>query len=110
MNASRFQDMRRGINREFRDNPGKAAKAFAHLVRRSGATTIIINHRIIGWRMKTGEIVCAKKRFANEEQAVGKIEIIADNDPAGHVPIRAYACAECRGWHLTSQMHLRDVA
>jgi len=98
-----FIKARRHIDRRHKDRPGRAAKAFSHLVLKSGATTIIKDRRIIGWRMKDGHVVCVKSRYPNEERARLAIENIQEATQGLRVPTRAYFCVHCYGWHLTSQ-------
>jgi hypothetical protein len=47
-----------------------------------------------------------KVRFRKESQALqelARIQEIAEYAVMDKVPVRAYSCSSCDGWHLTSQ-------
>jgi len=51
------------------------------------------------------ERACGKTRYVNSSTAQAALVVIArygDRDPDGRIPVRAYPCPECEGWHLTS--------
>jgi hypothetical protein len=102
MNARTFMRHRKGIMRL--DTERQQKRAMDHLLRKSKAAIIVVNGKVVGWRMKDGTMVCAKTRFQTQERADIELERIAERAPPGsHIPIRAYACPQCRGFHLTSQ-------
>jgi hypothetical protein len=103
VNASRFIKQRRDIERRFRDTPGRITKAISKLVNEAGATVIVIEKRVIGWRLKTGEIICVKSRYATEATAGLQLKFLAETNVGTRVPIRVYRCEHCHGWHVTSQ-------
>lgn len=46
---------------------------------------------------------CGKTRFPTASAAASELALIARyGDNGGRIPIRAYACPDCGGWHLTS--------
>ena len=46
---------------------------------------------------------CGKTRYASASAADSALAVIARySDRSGRVPVRAYACPACGGWHLTS--------
>lgn len=102
MNAARFTKQRRDIEHRFREKPGRINKAMSSLISDAGATCIVIEKRVIGWRMKTGEIVCVKSRFSSQALAARCVVNIAETS-TGHIPTRVYQCDHCQGWHVTSQ-------
>lgn len=87
-------------------NPKEAArrKGMARLARTSGAKMVFIGRKHVGWKLPGGSIVCVKERFCDEQRAQAAMDRIRDRQPFGdRVPIRAYQCSECLGWHLTSE-------
>lgn len=103
MRASKFQDLRRSIERQFHDQPSKVRRALNHLVMRNALATIVMDRRVIGWRMSTGEIVCVKARYSTEQLALKSMSHIVSLQDSGRIPVRVYQCDYCLGWHMTSQ-------
>lgn len=103
MNAHQF--IRQRVRIEQRFAPGrKRQDAIANLVRDARAAVILIHRKAIGYRMTTGEVVCIKHRYRTHEDAVETMaKIHAATGGAGHVPVRAYPCPYCKGFHLTSR-------
>jgi len=86
-----------GIGKRYR-------KEMAHLIRDAGAVPVVIARKIAGYRLKCGKIVCVKERFRTELAALHTMKMIHDTNHNQHrVPVRAYYCSYCFGWHLTSQ-------
>lgn len=103
MNARDFTRQRSLINRQY-ESKRQRRKAMAGLLKRSGAALVVISARHVGFRLRTGEIVCVKDRFKNERQALLAMGRIQEAELDGvRVPKRAYQCQRCLGWHLTSQ-------
>lgn len=103
MNARDFSKQRALIDRQY-PTQRQRSKAMGGLIKRAGATMLILHGRHIGWRLRTGETVCIKERFTSELKAHQAIERITASVTDGHrVPTRFYACQRCSGWHITSQ-------
>lgn len=45
----------------------------------------------------------SKRRFPSEQAARARLAAITDDPHTSVIPHRAYACAWCAGWHLTSK-------
>jgi len=43
-----------------------------------------------------------KWRYRSQDEAVDHLHQMREK-PGGHLPIRAYWCQRCSGWHVTSQ-------
>lgn len=103
MNARDFAKQRALIERQY-DTKRQRNKAMSGLVKRSGATLVVIQGKHVGYKLRTGETVCVKERFNTEYHAAQAIESIQAAVMGEHrAPKRAYACRLCFGWHLTSQ-------
>lgn len=103
MNARDFSKQRALIERRY-TSQRQRSKALAGLMKRAGASLVVMNGKMVGWQLRTGETVCSKERFNTEPHAnlaMGRIQ--AANDNGHRVPKRVYACHRCSGWHLTSQ-------
>lgn len=102
MNAHQFAKERARIEYG-RDIPErKRNKALAHLVNEARAVLVVVDRKIVAYRLPNGESVCVKRRYSVEAKALAdlaRMENIGDQ----RVPKRAYACAYCLGFHLTSQ-------
>lgn len=46
---------------------------------------------------------CSKTKYANEAAANRDILRIQETSTRSNIPIRAYYCGGCKGWHLTSK-------
>lgn len=45
-----------------------------------------------------------KSRYRSKDEATVHVHKIANHsEDSDHIPIRAYQCGKCRGWHLTSE-------
>lgn len=78
-------------------------KAREALVRRARAAHIIVGGKVIGWRLPDGSVVCVKRRYSTREAAAVDLARITRVATHAHIPVRAYACPYCRGFHLTSK-------
>jgi hypothetical protein len=78
-------------------------KARQALIRRAGAAYIILHGKVVGWRMRDGSVVCAKRRYATHEAAAYDLARITRDATNAHTPVRAYQCPACLGHHLTSK-------
>ena len=47
--------------------------------------------------------LCAKTTYSTKKQALSVLNYIKDNANRKKVPVRAYYCKPCEGWHFTSQ-------
>ena len=103
MNARDFARQRAMIERRFTSKRMRN-KAMSCLMRRAGASLVVIQGRMVGWKLRTGETVCVKDRYTSELNAHLAMQRIQAANQNGHrVPTRFYACQRCYGWHLTSQ-------
>lgn len=73
------------------------------LMKRSRAVPIIAYGRIVGYRLADGGVACVKHRFRCELSALAELAAIRRNTTSSYVPVRAYRCEWCAGWHLTSK-------
>ncbi len=80
-------------------------KALRALVKRSNASLIAPRGHVIGYRMPDGSVACIKQRFRSEEAASAELLRIARHASRSYIPVRAYLCDWCGGWHLTSRQH-----
>lgn len=104
MNAAEFARRRAKIERNAAGRRRYRERAMRHLVREARAALVIIENKFVGYRLPNGQLVCAKERYRTDEQAHQAMERIASRNMDGHrVPVRAYVCPWCSGWHLTSQ-------
>ncbi|WP_441227987.1 hypothetical protein AB7813_08250 [Tardiphaga sp. 20_F10_N6_6] len=103
MNVRDFIREREKIARRFPDQSKRNA-AMRRLVREAGATVIIMENKVTGWRLADGKIVCVKYRHKDQAGADAEVVRAADSNWNNHrVPVRSYQCPYCFGWHLTSQ-------
>lgn len=108
MNAAQFARARERIAREGKSRKGYEAKAMRKLIREARAVTMIWGRRIVGWRMPDGALVCRKRRYGNQGAAtMDMLGIQAEHGKRG-LPRRAYQCEFCGGWHLTSQISIKE--
>lgn len=78
-------------------------RAIAALIREAGAVPVVSGRRVIAYQLASGETVCAKQRFKDEPAAARTLQMIHnEHQPRTNVPVRAYPCAHCKGWHITS--------
>lgn len=103
MNAGEFAKRRARIEHEHRRRKGYAARALNALVREAGAIIIIMHNKVVGWRMPSGQVVCMKRRYRTEPQAMLELESVRRDPLTPKIPGRFYLCPHCHGWHLTSQ-------
>lgn len=78
-------------------------KAHNALIREAHAVVVIGGGKVVAHQLPNGEMVCIKRRFKNEGQALETLGQIAMCDRRDHAPIRAYPCPSCHGWHVTSE-------
>jgi hypothetical protein len=76
------------------------------LLKRSRAVPIIAYGRIVGYRLSDDGVACVKQRFRSEASAVAELVSIRQTANNSYIPVRAYECEWCHGWHLTSQPSL----
>lgn len=74
----------------------------AALIRESGAATVIMHGRIVAWRLPNGQVVCKKRRYRLEADAMMALADIRDHPMTQRIPWRHYLCLHCNGWHLSS--------
>lgn len=82
---------------------GYKRKALDALARRVGAALIVPRGRFIGYRLPGGAVVCLKERFHSESDATFELDRIAEQSAHAYIPVRAYKCPWCAGYHLTSR-------
>ena len=103
MQAGEFARRLARIECSHRRGAGFRRKATRALGKRAGAAIIIPQGRRVGFRMTDGSVVCHKQRFRTTESAVAELERIAHHASHAYIPVRAYRCEWCGGWHLTSR-------
>ncbi len=104
MNAATFARRRARIEHEHHGRGRRYTRELAALVRDAKAVLVVMDRKVVGYRLPNGEMVCVKRRYRTEADAWLDIERIqAANFADTRVPQRAYWCAHCRGWHATSQ-------
>lgn len=103
MNAERFAAMARKIERRLADEPRRQREAIKRMARQAGAVQVIASGKVVGFRLRDGSMVCRKRRYRDEVAARIDMARIAATSGAKRVPVRAYHCPHCAGWHTTSQ-------
>jgi hypothetical protein len=103
MNALQFSRQRTRILRSQRP-AGWQDRAMRKLIEQARAIPLVSAHSIIGWRLPTMEVVCAKRRYPDHERAVSDMLAIQAEYGKDGRPRRAYQCPFCDGWHLTSRI------
>lgn len=104
MKAGAFVRKRALILRRAGDRAAFARRAIDKLAREFGAVPAMDGRRAIGWLMPDGSIACDKLRYREEVDArLELLRIAKHSGHRAHVPVRAYACPWCHGWHLTSR-------
>lgn len=73
------------------------------LLRRLRGVPIIVGGKIIGHRFPDGSVACVKRRYRTMVLAAEDLDRIARTDHDHYIPVRAYRCQWCFGFHLTSQ-------
>lgn len=102
MRASEFARRRAKIEQRSRGRGDFKRKAMRHLVAEAGAREVFVAGRLVGWALSTGGVVCVKQRFRDWMEAQLALQRIAPQSRPV-LPVRAYACPFCQGFHLTSQ-------
>ena len=103
MKASDFARKRALIQRRAGDRAAFLHRAMDHLIREARATVVRDGRRVVGWRMPDGSVACVKFRYRGLEDAQAELDRIAAYQARAYVPVRAYSCVNCGGWHLTSK-------
>jgi hypothetical protein len=104
MNADEFLRKRARIASEHSTSSRRYKSEMERLVRDADAALVVMNRKIIGYRLKTGEIVCVKERYRDEADARAALADIARSNLEGaRIPVRSYYCTRCKGFHVTSQ-------
>lgn len=105
MNAGNFARKRALIKRRGRGAKHER-KALAHLAREAGAVAVHVDGRLVAHEMPDGSTVCELRRYrdgpaAHEELA--NLRAFAPLHPGKRLPVRAFPCPRCGGWHVTAQ-------
>lgn len=103
MNAGQFGKRLALIEHQHGRSRDYRRKALKSLLREAGAAIIIIEGKVTGWRMQNGQVVCKKRRYHTEDEALALLASVHSNPLTRKVPTRCYECPHCHGWHLTSQ-------
>lgn len=104
MKSAEFARRRARIEHEHHGRGRRYGRELAHLIRDAGAALVVMERKVVGYRLPNGEMVCIKHRYRSEQDARDDIERIqAANVMGGRVPQRAYYCVHCSGFHVTSQ-------
>ena len=104
MTPGEFIKQRNKIRHSTRSD-GWKRRAVQRLAMDAKAVAVMANFKMIGWMLPSGKIVCSKTRYRTEGDATLNLQLIIARNGGnmGRHPIRAYFCANCAGWHLTSQ-------
>lgn len=105
MNGRKFASKRARILHRARSDR-HARKAIAHLAREHGARQVHIGGKLVGHVLPGGFTVCEKRRYSSEAAAHGELDGVRAFEHlhlGRKLPVRAYACPACRGWHVTSK-------
>lgn len=81
----------------------RANRCARALIRRTGAAPIIHAGKVIAYRLPGGSIACEKQRFRDPESAGVELARIRRTSAHSYIPVRAYRCDLCGGWHLASK-------
>ena len=103
MNADRFAQHMAKIERRLAHSPSRTRNAIRRMARHEGAALVIAGGKVVGYRLKNGSVVCRKFRYRDQSHALADLTRIANEATNKHIPVRAYPCPHCRGWHLTSR-------
>lgn len=103
MNSRNFASKVGRIDHEYGLQSRMGKKVLQRLVDRVGAAHIINQGRIAGWRLPNGQVVCRKRRYPSEDVANVELQLIVHRSRRHKVPVRAYSCPTCLGFHLTSK-------
>lgn len=107
MNAGEFAKRRAMIERDNARSRTYRRKAMASLLRESQAKAVIVEGKVVAWKLPNGQTVCKKRRYPQEEDAKLALLAVQEDPRTMKVPRRYYHCQYCRGWHLTSQVEDR---
>jgi len=102
MNAAEFARRRARIER-FALKTRRYRAMMRSLMKRSRAIPILAFGRLVGWRLPDGSVACVKQRFRTQAAALLELSGIARTSSHSYIPVRAYQCEWCGGWHLTSK-------
>jgi hypothetical protein len=103
MHAGEFARRLARINFTQRRGAEFRRRATRALVKRAGARLFSAHGREVGYRMQDGSFACHKQRFRRQEAAFAELERIGIHASHAYIPVRAYQCEWCGGWHLTSR-------
>jgi len=103
MRASEFARRRARIDHRDHGDGNRSRKARRALLKRARAIRVIRHGRVVAYRMRDGSVACVKERFRSEATATHEIGRIAETSLHAYIPVRAYLCDLCSGWHLTSR-------
>lgn len=104
MNAGEFAKRRARIEGAHDRRKGYMGKAMAALIREARATLVMVEGRLVAWKLPNGQTVCKKRRYRTEPEAMLVLEGVIQCPRTAKVPARFYLCPWCEGWHLTSQL------
>jgi hypothetical protein len=102
MRASEFARRRARILKETNQHGrgDRRRAALRALVKRSGARPIYSRRQVIAYRLPDGSVACVWLRFRTGGDALDELVRIRTYPTHDVVPVRAYACDLCGGWHL----------
>ena len=89
-----------------------ARRAMMHLAREAGARQVWAGGKLVGHVMPDGFTICELRRYASERAALEELANIAAfaHLQPKRIPVRAFHCAHCRGWHVSSRPARGDFA
>lgn len=103
MTAQEFMKRRARIGGTWDRAQDWQQNAMKRLIREARAVPVIGSRRVVAYRLGAGEVVCVKQRFKDEPAATQSLQMIhEERQPREHIPVRAYQCTHCKGWHITS--------
>lgn len=107
MNAAEFSRRRARIELDCHGRGKRYNRQLAHLITDARAVLVVMERKVVGYRLPNDEMVCIKTRYRTMDAANADIlRINTTNISGSRVPVRAYYCAHCRGFHATSQARL----
>lgn len=105
MHAADFARHMGRINATQRRGKHYQRKAMLALTKRANAALIVPRGHVVGYRLPDGSVACLKQRFRSADTAGAELQRISCHASHSYIPVRAYQCDWCNGWHLTSRPH-----
>jgi hypothetical protein len=101
------QEFAKRRERIMHQSPGRSndwrKRAMKQLAAEAGAAVMTNGSRVFSYSLPNGKRVCVKHRYSTHDQATDAMGQMQREPDTRVKPIRAYACHDCRGWHITSK-------